>query len=343
MSGAATGDDRLHFEDFEAGQVYEGATYALSEEEILRFAGAYDPQPMHLDRAAAAASMLGGVAASGWHVCALTMRLYFDGVMARTNGLGSPGIEEVRWRRPARAGSVLALRIEITGARESQSRPTTGLVGFALDLTDAETGETVSTQRFSVLIARREPGRPAKGAPKSKGPKPAEAIPTPSAGALDYATSGDVRIGATADLGTETLDAERIIGFARLYDPQPFHLDRAAGEASLFGGLAASGWQTTALWMRRYILGRLASVGGMTPERRARAMAAGGPGLGVRDLRWRRPALEGDRLRFLSTPRALSPFAAKPGWSLLTLENLAVNQRGEIAMSMTLEALIGDG
>ena len=117
----------LHFEDFAVGQVYPLGTHTLAPEEIIAFAREFDPQPQHLDPQAAAESMLGGLAASGWHLCALAMRMIVDGLFGRAASLGAPGVEEVQWRKPVRAGDSLRLETEVLETRGS-SRSDRGYV-----------------------------------------------------------------------------------------------------------------------------------------------------------------------------------------------------------------------
>ena len=98
----------LFFEDFEVGDVIELATVSVDETAIVEFARKYDPQPMHLDPAAAAESHFGGLIASGWHTCALSMRVLADWFQqAEVQGMGSPGLKSVRWLAPVRPGDVL--------------------------------------------------------------------------------------------------------------------------------------------------------------------------------------------------------------------------------------------
>ena len=87
----------LSFEDFPPGHFGTFGPRCVTREEILAFAAEFDPQPMHLDEAAAERSMLKGLSASGWHLCAIMMRMMFDGFIGRTASLGSPGVNEVRW------------------------------------------------------------------------------------------------------------------------------------------------------------------------------------------------------------------------------------------------------
>ena len=91
---------RLYWEDFPVGAVFEFGGVTLTREAIVDFASRYDPQPFHLDDAAAEASLFGGLSASGWHTCALTMRMMCDAYLNRSASLGSPGIDELRWLKP---------------------------------------------------------------------------------------------------------------------------------------------------------------------------------------------------------------------------------------------------
>jgi len=88
---------KLHWEDFELGAVAIYGPRLVTREEIVAFAAEFDPQPMHLDEAAASATLLGGLGASGWHTCCLTMRMIADGFLLNSSSMGAPGIEEVRW------------------------------------------------------------------------------------------------------------------------------------------------------------------------------------------------------------------------------------------------------
>jgi acyl dehydratase len=120
----------LHFEDFRVGQTFDLGEHKLSADEIIAFAREFDPQPMHTDPEAAERGILGGLVASGWHLCALAMRMIVDGLFSRATSLGAPGVDEVQWRRPVRAGDVLRLKGEVLEARASASKPDRGFVRF---------------------------------------------------------------------------------------------------------------------------------------------------------------------------------------------------------------------
>jgi len=120
----------LSFEDFPPGRFGSFGPRHVTREDILAFAGEYDPQPMHLDEDAASKSMLKGLSGSGWHLCSLMMRMLCDGFITRTASLGSPGVSEVRWLAPLRPGDDLMLDVDVIEARVSKSRPETGIVTF---------------------------------------------------------------------------------------------------------------------------------------------------------------------------------------------------------------------
>jgi len=120
--------DLLHFEDFHAGQVIDLGRYKVTAEEIKGFAAEFDPQPFHLDEAAAEASMLGGLCASGWHSCAILMRMMVDSYLGRSAGMGSNGLDEVKWQQPVYAGETLTGRATILAARVSSRRPDMGIL-----------------------------------------------------------------------------------------------------------------------------------------------------------------------------------------------------------------------
>ncbi|MBV8604475.1 MAG: MaoC family dehydratase [Pelomonas sp.] len=116
------------FEDFAVGSVREFGHRLVDRDEGLAFARAYDPQPLHLDEAAAKASVLGGLSVSGWHTCAMVMRMMCDDYLLDSTSQGSPGIDRLRWLKPVRPGDTLRVRMTVLEARASQSRPQIGLV-----------------------------------------------------------------------------------------------------------------------------------------------------------------------------------------------------------------------
>lgn len=117
-----------YFDDYVQGATYELGSVKVAEPEILEFATKYDPQPFHVDPAAAAAGPFGGLIASGWHTASLMMRLFAANYLSPVSSLGSPGIDELRWLKPVRPGDELRVRVKVLEARLSKSKPDRGLL-----------------------------------------------------------------------------------------------------------------------------------------------------------------------------------------------------------------------
>lgn len=116
-----------YFEDYQVGQRSSFGRYAVTRDEVIEFATKYDPQPFHLDDEAAAQTYFGRIAASGWHTCAMTMRMLVDNIETeKSAGLGSPGLDELRWLKPVYPGDTLRVEAEIVELRPSRSRPEMG-------------------------------------------------------------------------------------------------------------------------------------------------------------------------------------------------------------------------
>jgi len=142
------------FEDYTPGLVLEGGDYAMTEAEILGFAQRYDPQPFHLDHAAARDSMFGELVASGWNTAAVAMRLMVEHFFGAGGSMGSPGIDELRWPRPVRVGDRLRLRVTVEQARPSKSKPDRGLVHFHTEVLN-QAGEVVMDLRGMAFFRAR--------------------------------------------------------------------------------------------------------------------------------------------------------------------------------------------
>jgi acyl dehydratase len=145
----------LYLEDLEAGQVFRGSTrIKVTVEDIVRFAREYDPQPFHLDDKAAKESIFGGLAASGWHTAAMTMRLLVDGDCRIAGGLIGLGFEEMRWPRPVWPGDELRVQSEILEKRESKSKQDQGLVKMR-NSTFNQHDEPVQVSVGTLIVPRR--------------------------------------------------------------------------------------------------------------------------------------------------------------------------------------------
>jgi acyl dehydratase len=145
----------IYFEDLEVGAATDFGEYPVTREEVLEFARKYDPQPFHLSDEEAAKTHFGRLAASGWHTAAMTMAVIARHVVAnRQAGLGSPGIDELRWKKPVYPGDTLHVRGEILEKTPSRSRPDMGSFRTLTTVANQD-GETVMTFVSIVLIRRR--------------------------------------------------------------------------------------------------------------------------------------------------------------------------------------------
>jgi acyl dehydratase len=143
-----------YFEDFEAGQELPFGPHTVTRAEIIAFAAEFDPQPFHLDERAAAETMLGGLAASGWHTCALFMRMLYDGWVTNSASMGSPGVDTLKWLRPVRPGDTLSGRSVVLEVRVSKSKPDRGFIKFRHEVVN-ERGEQVMMLENPVMVQRR--------------------------------------------------------------------------------------------------------------------------------------------------------------------------------------------
>jgi acyl dehydratase len=153
----------LAYEDFTPGRSFDLGTTVVDRDEMLTFARRFDPQPFHVDEEAGAASIFGGLAASGWFTAALWMRAYVDGLLVRAASVGSPGTEEIRWPAPVFAGDELRASVEVLGARRSRSRPDVGLVRLRALLHRGD--ELVYTCTLTGMFAVRDTVDPVRGEP----------------------------------------------------------------------------------------------------------------------------------------------------------------------------------
>jgi acyl dehydratase len=148
----------------------------------------------------------------------------------------------------------------------------------------------------------------------------------------------DIEIGQRREVGSFTFTADGIKKFASQFDPQRVHLDEEEGRKSLFGGLAASGWHVASVCMKLMVADgqRLAKEA----VARGETIAVWGPSPGFRELRWIKPVLAGDTIRFASEVESLRPSSTRPEWGILQARNTGTNQRGEVVFSFLASAFV---
>lgn len=141
----------MKFAQFHAGQIIEAGPQAVSEEEIVRFATAYDPQWFHTEPEAARQSRFGGLIASGWHTCGIAMRLVADAVLHDSESFASPGIGYIKWPHPVRPGDRLTLRATVLEARRSRGNSGLGVLRWRWQLYNADAREVLDLETTSLF------------------------------------------------------------------------------------------------------------------------------------------------------------------------------------------------
>ena len=145
-----------YFEDYQEGPTGRFGAYRVTREEVIEFASKYDPQPFHLDDAAAAASpIFGRLAASGWHTCAMVMRMLIDRWTEDAHfSAGGTGVDELRWRKPVYPGDVLSVEAEVLSKSAPASRPEIGFVNLRVAVFNQD-DEVVLTMKVTNIQKRR--------------------------------------------------------------------------------------------------------------------------------------------------------------------------------------------
>ena len=145
-----------YLEDFTPGQKFGSGRLKVDAERIKRFAAEFDPQPFHLDEASAKATFFRGLAASGWHTAAMTMKLLVESELKPAGGIVGAGFDEFKWPRPVRPGDELHLEIEVLETRPSKSRPDQGLIKVRTTTLN-QNGEPVQVSVGNLVVPRRAP------------------------------------------------------------------------------------------------------------------------------------------------------------------------------------------
>lgn len=146
--------DQRHFEDYPPGAVAQYGPIVVDAAEVVEFGRRFDPQDFHVDAAKAAQGPFGGLIASGWHTGAMMMRVLVDRYLSRPAGLGSTGMDELRWTAPVRPGDRLWVRVTVIEARRSESKPDRGLVRLRIEVLD-DTGRPAMSLKAMMLVRCR--------------------------------------------------------------------------------------------------------------------------------------------------------------------------------------------
>jgi acyl dehydratase len=149
----------MKFAEFYPGQVIEAGPYAIAENELIKFAEAYDPQWFHTDSSAAAGGPFDGLIASGWQTCSIAMRLVVDAALKGSESFASPGLKYLKWLQPVRPDDELSLRLTVLDARRSNKRPEIGILEWRWQLRNQDEIEVLELEVTSLF--KLEAGQPA--------------------------------------------------------------------------------------------------------------------------------------------------------------------------------------
>lgn len=145
---------KYYWEDFPVGSVREFGGTTLSAEAIIDFARQFDPQPFHLSEEGGQDSLFGSLCASGWHTCALAMRMMCDAYLLEAASLGSPGLENIRWLKPVRPGDTLHVRSVVLEARPLDSKPHVGLLRTRWEMLNQNNEEVMQMEGYGMFLRR---------------------------------------------------------------------------------------------------------------------------------------------------------------------------------------------
>jgi acyl dehydratase len=149
---------KYYWEDLPVGTVMELGSTSATEDETKAFARQFDPQPFHLDEEAAKRSLFGRISASGWHTCALCMRVTVDNFLSQSSSLGSPGLENLKWLKPVYPGDVLSVRHTITESRAMASKPTVGIVRGVWEMFNQDGDQVLHMEGYGMFRRRLPAG-----------------------------------------------------------------------------------------------------------------------------------------------------------------------------------------
>ena len=147
--------ENRYFEDYIAGSMHEYGTIVVEQKEIISFAERFDPQVFHTDPEGAKRTIFQGLIASGWHTCGLMMRLFADHFLPKVASLGSPGIDELRWYKPVRAGDELSIRVNVLETKRSRSKPDRGIVHSLIEVINQDRDVVMSMKAVNLFCAGR--------------------------------------------------------------------------------------------------------------------------------------------------------------------------------------------
>lgn len=326
---------RSFWDQIRIGDQLELGSVAVSQDDIVRFATEFDAQPFHTDEEAARATLLGGLAASGWHTCTLVMRLLEETITRQSGVLETVGLDQIIWLRPVRPDDILAGRIRWSKESTCSCGSEAKLRGADVEVRN-EHGEVVMQWQMSCVIApATEPRRQSpQHCPMREGRAP-RVLRRPGDHAIKYFE--DVVPGDEIALGDYAFTTDRIAAFCSRYTgessrDQNVHADAAGG-----GRVTAPVWHVTAAWMHCIV--RYYEQQAVRLQRQARPVPLLGPAVGVKHLRWHAPVGMGETITFRSWAERKIEIS-RGGWGLLVVGAEGTNSRGDTVVSFYPQLLL---
>lgn len=321
------------WEDIEDGETLPLGTATMSREKIVAFASEFDPQPFHLDDEAARGTLLGGLAASGWHTCAVVMDLVERAMNEHALPLQTPGAEEIRWRKPVRPGDALSGRVVLSSKSTCACGSSAGACRAFVEVFN-QSADSVVSWRMDCIVPRREPATATR---RPACPMRSERRARVHRVRGDHAIKffDDVAAGDEIALGSYAFTADRVGSF------RTRHTDVHSGRIGLTTGVStrfAHDWHVVSAWMhcivRYYRLQseRLRSTGRPVPLL--------GPAAGVKHLRWHAPVRAGEVISYVTWAERKLEIASHSDWGLLIAGAEGVNAKGEVVVSFYPQMLL---
>lgn len=324
-------EHKLGWEDLHVGCVIPLGDMTFSRKEIVTFAGIYDPQPAHIDDEAAKSTLLGGLAASGWHSCAALWARAQTGLLAHCRHRGRPVITDIRWLAPVRADDTLQLRAIVTHRKPCPRSARLGQTTLRYDAVN-KTGSVVMNLKVNHAFERRADEPSSNICPRPSVDSGARNTPLrPRRRVCSVSFFEQVETGDEIDLGTYTFTDRNIAEFTTLTGL----IDSRTGDHST----QVNAWHLTAAWMQRIV----AYYHGQT-ERLGRAGTSVpllGPASGVKHLRWHRRVRSGDVIHFLSWAERKLDLPSHGSWGLLACGAEGIDASGRIVVSFNPQLLLG--
>ncbi|MEW5965128.1 MAG: MaoC/PaaZ C-terminal domain-containing protein [Pseudomonadota bacterium] len=313
-----------------AGERVNLGTIVLGRGDIIAFATEFDAQPFHLDESAAETTLLGGLAASGWHTCTAVMSLLQRAASERGLALEPAGAEEILWLRPVRPDDALTATL-VWGPRGCHAcSERVGSFPIAIE-TINQGGDPVMRCRMDCLVRQAHVDAPLRvGDCPIRRARPARA--SRRAGDHGIKFFEDVAPGDEIDLGDYAFDRERIRSFRATYDGAPIAVS-SRNEA-----LTASVWHVTAAWMHCIV--RYYAHHALQLSQRGRPVPILGPAAGVKHLRWHRPVGPGETISYRAWAERKIEIASHEDWGLLVVGAEGVNANGDPVVSFYPQMLL---